>query len=126
MIGQVFGNYKVTQKLGEGGMGEVYRGVDMMLEREVAIKFLRPEELDGDLAFEHHVHAAVDLAHPALAELLRDLIIAENLSDHIASNSRVAGTSSDSADAAPSGMIARMPTVMLSCPPRSFALPMRR
>ena len=43
MIGQVFGNYKIAQKLGEGGMGEVYRGVDMMLEREVAIKFLRPE-----------------------------------------------------------------------------------
>ena len=41
MIGQVVGNYKIEQKLGEGGMGAVFRGVDMMLEREVAIKFLR-------------------------------------------------------------------------------------
>lgn len=38
-----FANYRLIEKLGEGAMGEVYKGLDMMLEREVAIKLLRPE-----------------------------------------------------------------------------------
>jgi serine/threonine-protein kinase len=62
MIGQVFGNYKVTQKLGEGGMGEVFRGVDMMLEREVAIKFLRPELASQPQVVERFRSEAVTLA----------------------------------------------------------------
>src|SRR5919107_1008209 len=62
MIGQVFGNYKITQKLGEGGMGEVFRGVDMMLEREVAIKFLRPELASQPQVVERFRSEAVTLA----------------------------------------------------------------
>jgi eukaryotic-like serine/threonine-protein kinase len=72
MIEQVFGNYKVTQKLGEGGMGEVYRGVDMMLEREVAIKFLRPELASQQQVVERFRSEAKTLAklnHPNIATL---------------------------------------------------------
>jgi serine/threonine-protein kinase len=43
MIGKVVGTYKIIAKIGEGGMGSVYKGIDEMLEREVAIKVLRPE-----------------------------------------------------------------------------------
>ena len=46
-IGTTLGSYQITALLGKGGMGEVYRGLDTKLNREVAIKVL-PEEFSRD------------------------------------------------------------------------------
>ena len=72
MIGQLVGNYKIEAKLGEGGMGAVYKGVDTMLDREVAIKALRPELASQTSVVERFRSEAVTLAklnHPNIAAL---------------------------------------------------------
>ncbi len=72
MIGNIVGNYKIIQALGEGGVGMVYKGVDTMLDREVAIKVLRPELASQTSVVERFRSEAVTLAklsHPNIATL---------------------------------------------------------
>ena len=72
MTGRTIGNYRVIAKLGEGGMGKVYRAIDTMLERDAALKSLKPEIAAQPGIVERFRSEAVLLAklnHPAIAQL---------------------------------------------------------
>ena len=67
MIGQTIAHYKITEKLGKGGMGVVYKAEDSNLKRPVTLKFLAPDLLrdaEGRKCFEREAHAAARLDHP--------------------------------------------------------------
>ena len=69
-VGQTLSSFTITQSLGSGGMGEVYRARDAKLGRDVAIKVLRPEvagDPDRLARFRREAHVLASLNHPHIA-----------------------------------------------------------
>ncbi len=72
LTGQVFGHYRVVAKLGEGGMGVVYRAHDEVLHRDVALKVVNKDvHLDSSASRNllHEARASSALAHPNICTI---------------------------------------------------------
>jgi len=79
MVGKTVSHYRILEKLGGGGMGVVYKGQDILLERPVALKVLSPELLKDPStlsAFIREAKAASSLNHPNILTV-HDLVEAE-------------------------------------------------
>ena len=72
MIGKTISHYRILEKLGEGGMGVVYKAEDLKLHRLVALKFLHPQALSSEKQkrrFAREAQAAASLSHPNIATI---------------------------------------------------------
>ncbi len=72
MIGKTLSHYCIVEKIGEGGMGEVYRARDTKLDRDVALKVL-PEAFTSDpdrlARFEREAKVLASLNHPNIGHI---------------------------------------------------------
>jgi len=98
VIGQTISHYKVIEKLGEGGMGKVYKAQDLKLDRPVAIKFLPPDlnaSREKKERFMQEAKIVARLNHPNILHIydideqdeklffVMEFVTGENLKSHI-------------------------------------------
>ena len=72
VVGQTLGHYRIVEKIGSGGMGDVYRAHDEHLDREVAIKVLLPERVAGQSSLKRFHKEAIALSrlnHPNICTI---------------------------------------------------------
>ena len=72
LAGRTLSHYRLEERIGAGGMGEVYRGIDSRLNRPVAVKILPPDLLQDDerrRRFTHEAKAASALNHPNIVTI---------------------------------------------------------
>ena len=91
LLGQTFGHYKISKRIGSGGMGEVYLATDMTAGRKAALKLL-PMRFTGDAErlqrFQQEAHAVVALNHPNILTVYE---IGEDHSTHYIASELIEG-----------------------------------
>jgi serine/threonine protein kinase len=73
LVGKIFGGYRITEKIAQGGMAAVYRGVDRRLGRDVAIKLVLGGKQYSEVflkRFRREIRALGKLMHPHIVPLL--------------------------------------------------------
>src|SRR5213595_3196827 len=91
LVGRTIGHYKISKRIGTGGMGEVYLATDMTAGRKAALKLL-PERFTGDAErltrFEQEARALVGLNHPNILTIYE---IGEDDSTHYIASELIEG-----------------------------------
>src|SRR5437667_2129288 len=91
LVGQTFGHYKISKRIGSGGMGEVYLATDVTAGRKAALKLL-PARFTGDAnrlkRFQQEAHAVVALNHPNILTVYE---IGEDHSTHYIASELIEG-----------------------------------